>query len=617
LDNFIYFVCLKVVILIIKGNTEFFEKILCITFSGILFTILTVITPLHLSHALANVTSSDPMSSSNKNITTITGNSIKGNGTGAPQVLGSINIMKLPTPTVSTNLGNSIESPDPGGVANQTALSIAKGKAASSNATNVTLAKTQFSLDNLSNSTSTNSPAPSAAKTASYASFNSTHPTSSLSFESQLGSNSSPGFAGLNIYTGGLIHTPEGDAHVWPPDAQIAVGPSVVSEMVNVGGGFWTKTGDTIKILPLSDFFATGLDSITDPRITYDNSSGRWFNYIQDISDNTIRLAVSNSSDPTTASWTRFSFPFDGCPDQPSIGLSKDKMVISANVFLSNCPKVGNEFKGTQFTVVDKSDLLNNRNPLKIFQSKLLPGFYSVHVSKVTNSNQTSDIYMAKLGKDGILGGNIVSVFTINGEVPNIQVKNATLSIRPVDMPLGAPQPGKFSSAVDVSDARIQDASWHQGKLWITAQDRCTPEGDRAQRDCIRLIQIDTTNSSIVQDFDISKPNSYLFFPALAVDGSGGLHVVFGYSSKTEHPSLMTAGQSANGTKNTMDSKVMVAQGESDSPVDRYGDYFGVTADPNNPNTYWIVGQVIPFPLSDKAPFWNTFIANFTNASPK
>jgi hypothetical protein len=581
-------------------------------------SVITIIIPLQLSHLVAGATSGVPMSS-NKNVTTISGTSIRGNTTGAPKVLGNVSVMRLQTPSVSTNLGNSIESPDPGAIANETALSIEKGKAAASNATNVTLAKRQFSLDKLSNSTS-GSPSPSsAAKTAaSYALGSTNTTTSSLSFASQqANNNSTSGFAGLNILTGGLIHTPQGDSHVYPPDPQIAVGPSVVAEMVNVGGAFYTKAGDTIKIFPLSDFFNTTLDSITDPRIIYDNSTGRWFNYIQDISDNTVRLAVSNSSDPTTASWARFSFPFDGCPDQPSVALSKDKMVISANVFLSNCPKVGNKFKGTQFTVVDKADLLNNQNPPKTFQSKLLPDFYSAHVAKLTNSNQTSDLYMAKLGTNGILGGNVVSVFTISGNVPNIQVKNATLSIRPVDVPLGAPQAGLFSTAVDVTDARVQSASWHQGKLWIAATDRCTPDGDKQQRDCIRLVQIDTTQNTILQDFDISQPTAYLFFPALSVDGSGGLHVLFGYSSRAEHPSLMTAGQSANGTKNAMDSKVMVARGQSDSPTDRYGDYFGLAADPTDPNTYWVVGQVIPFPLSDRTPFWNTIIANFTTPSQK
>lgn len=598
------------------------EKVRFLTLNVMFFSIiLALINPLQSSHGLANLTSGvTTIPSFNKNVTIIPGSSIKGGGTGAPNNLGNVSIMKLPTPSVSTNLANSIESPDPGAVANQTALAIAKAKSENSNST---LTKRQFSLNNLSNSSSnssSNSAArPGTTRAASSAVDNFPNSTRLLSFSLQRANQPSTGFAGLNIQTAGLIHTPNGDFSVFPPDAQIAVGPTIVGEMVNVGAGFWTKGGDNIKTLPLSNFFKTGTDAITDPRIIYDNDTGRWFAYIQDMSDDTIRLAVSNSSDPTTAQFATFSFPFAGCPDQPSVGLSKDKMVISANVFLSHCPKVGNEFKGTQFTVVDKLDLLSNRNPPKTFQSKLLPAFYSVHVAKVTDSNKTSDLYLAKIGEAGITGGNIVSVFTISGNVPNIQVKNATLTIRPVEVPVGAAQPGIFTGPIDPGDSRVQDASWDQGKLFIAAEDKCAPYGDikNAKRDCIRLIQVDTAKNNIVQDFDISKPNTYLYFPALAVDNSGNLDIFFGYSSRDTYPSIMAAGQFANGTKNALDYKVPIAQGSSDSPVDRYGDYFGVAVDPIKPKTYWGVGQVIPYPLADNTPYWNTFIANFTTTTQK
>jgi hypothetical protein len=125
---------------------------------------------------------------------------------------------------------------------------------------------------------------------------------------------------------------------------------------------------------------------------------------------------------------------------------------------------------------------------------------------------------------------------------------------------------------------------------------------------------VDTTKNDIVQDFDISQPKTYLYFPSLAVDNVGNLDVFFGYSSRNTYPSLMAAGQSANGTMNTLDYKVPVAQGSSASPMPRYGDYFGVAIDPSKSKTFWAVGQVIPFPLADNTPFWNTFVANFTAA---
>ena len=578
--------------------------------------ILAVINPLY-SHAQASV----PTLTSNKNVTVIPGSVIKGNTTGTPKALGNVSIINLPTASVSTNLANSKESPEATAGPNATALALAKAKSQTSN---VTIPKKQFSLNNLPNLTSTNSTSTNSTSThstdppataSSAIISNSSMPSTSLSFSLQQANKPISGFPGLNIQNGGSLHTPTGNLPIYPPDPQIAVGPKIVGEMVNVGAGFWTKDGQLIKIVPISRFFNTGTDQITDPRIMFDNSTGKWFAYLQDVSNDTVRVAVSNSSDPTTGHFFTFSFPFSGCPDQPSVGLSKDKMIISADIYSNHCDNSLGQLKGTEFTIVDKSDLLNNRNPPKTFQSKILPGLYSTHVSKINNSNETSDLYMAKVGKDGQLGGKTISVFTISGEPPNIQLQNSTLSIQQVDVPLGAAQPGMYSQPIDsYLDSRVQDSSFNQGKLWIAAEDRCTPAGDTAHN-CIRLIQIDIPKNTILQDFDISQANTDLYYPALTIDSSGDLGVFFGYSSKilSVYPSLMAVGQFANGTKGILDYKVPVATGLSAFPMLRNGDYYGITIDPSKPKTFWGVGQIIPFPLSDPfGIFWNTFIANFT-----
>jgi hypothetical protein len=577
------------------------KKLKFLILAIMLFSITLVINPLSSTHRVVGA-SSIPIASSH--VTIIPGSNIKGNTTGSPKNLGNVTVAGLPTASVSTNLANSKETPEVTAVPNGTALAIAKAKSAS----NTIIPKTQFSLNNLSNSSSTNSSSTNstAASTVSKASsvISKSSIPATVSFSLQQSNKPITGFAGLNIQTGGCCWV--------PPDPQLAVGPTVVGEMVNLGAGFWTKDGNLLRIVPLSGFFKTGSDAITDPRIIFDNDTGKWFAYIQDETDDSIHVAVSNGSNPVTGHFVAYSFPFSGCPDQPSVGLSKDKMIISANVFQDHCPK-NPQFRGAQFTVVDKADLLSNRNPPKSFQSTFLPNFYSVHVSKVTNSNETSDLYMARLGKDGVSGGNTVSVFTVSGEAPNIQVKNATLNVQQTDVPVGASQPGIFSQNIEVPDSRVQDASFHQGKLWIAAQDTCRPTGDAKNRDCIRLLEVDTTKNSILQDFDLSQASTYLFYPALAIDRSGDFVVYFGYSSGTIDPSLMIAGQSSNGTKNTLDYKIPVATGLSPSPVSRYGDYFGIAIDPIKPKTFWAVGQIIPFPLTDQGTaFWNTFITNFT-----
>jgi hypothetical protein len=116
----------------------------------------------------------------------------------------------------------------------------------------------------------------------------------------------------------------------------VAVGPTHIVEMVNLGAGFWLKSGVPLRTVDLPLFFATRSDKISDPRIIYDNSTGRWFASIMDMTDNTVVLSVSQGSDPTAGNWTIYKFRFSGCPDEQKIGISKDHIVISANIVEDN-----------------------------------------------------------------------------------------------------------------------------------------------------------------------------------------------------------------------------------------------------------------------------------------
>ena len=132
-----------------------------------------------------------------------------------------------------------------------------------------------------------------------------------------------------------------------PPDVQVATGPNHVVEMVNTQGEFFTKQGHSIQNFTLSLFFNTGSDFLSDPKVMYDASSGRWFASIIDIvglnfvtlaySSVNVKVAVSLSSDPTvtnpsTSTWNIYTLQFGKTlPDQPILGVSDDKLVISTN----------------------------------------------------------------------------------------------------------------------------------------------------------------------------------------------------------------------------------------------------------------------------------------------
>src|SRR5438094_9618476 len=68
---------------------------------------------------------------------------------------------------------------------------------------------------------------------------------------------------------GGAVH---------PPDANLAVGPDHVFEIVNFSGRISNKSGGTVTSFALDGFFGTTADEFAgDPRVLYDAISGRWF----------------------------------------------------------------------------------------------------------------------------------------------------------------------------------------------------------------------------------------------------------------------------------------------------------------------------------------------------
>jgi len=82
-----------------------------------------------------------------------------------------------------------------------------------------------------------------------------------------------------------------------PPDTQIAVSDKYIVELVNVIGAVWYKNGTFLNYISLYSLFnVPATEDIGDPRIIYDNSSGRFFASVYDI--NAVLVAVSTSNNP-------------------------------------------------------------------------------------------------------------------------------------------------------------------------------------------------------------------------------------------------------------------------------------------------------------------------------
>jgi hypothetical protein len=326
-----------------------------------------------------------------------------------------------------------------------------------------------------------------------------------------------------------------------PPDVQIAVGPNHVMELVNVKGEIWNKTTThSFQNVTLTSFFGfLGNASLSDPKILFDNrtgTAGRWFASILDVTNNTIGITVSKTNDPA-GSWYKFhdSGYTGSCADQPKIGLSNDKFVVSVNDFQEICSQAVTSL-GAEYHVFNKTALVNG---IKSVQSS------GVRTSEfattpVHSLSSTSPLYMVSDG--GVSTTTQIKLFNLTGQVPNVNFNNIqTVTVRTISTPADAQQP-ITTTLLSTGDTRILDAVWQKGNLWFSLNDGRKPTGETTKRSCVRLTEINTNTTKALQDFDINATSTYYYYPALKMDSFGGLGVVFGTSNSTDptgYPSLI------------------------------------------------------------------------------
>lgn len=393
----------------------------------------------------------------------------------------------------------------------------------------------------------------------------------------------------------------------FPPDVQVAAGKKYLVEMVNLDGAIYTKDGTIVKAFGLEPFFNPSqgsniIDEVSDPVLLFDNLSGRWFASISDITEHSIRVAVSKTEDPTGV-WRIYNFPFmsqpNNCSDQPFIGVSEDKVVVTVNNWGNDCNwSSGNrppEFRGVQLTVADKIDLINGSSYAKALQSESDLSYFSLH--PIINLSPTSTLVIATAGD---FGHNAIQIFHVDGTLYDLQIKVISYKIQPTHVaPDGVEsvaqsnirQMSKEEPMVSTGDARIQSGSSYQGKLWLAFNDGCFVIADTKSRSCIRLVEIDTITNRVLQDFDIGALASSLYYPAISVDKAGNLGILFGYSSYAVYPSILVSTRLSGDKPSSIEDPQYLKLGAAHELSNRYGDYFAASSDPSNGSMIWVAGE--------------------------
>jgi len=411
-----------------------------------------------------------------------------------------------------------------------------------------------------------------------------------------------------------------------PPDTQLATGPGYVGEAVNDALSVWSRTGGAVGSYNLNSFFSVPSGySFADPRIIYDGLSGRWFLSgfsVNSASDSITYLAVSDSSDPT-AGWYVYDLASGAgvITDQPKIGMSSDKLVISWNAFNST-----GSYLGEQTWVLQKSDLLTGSTlaetqfGLDSTRSGIVPAISeSATTTEYLSYNDTCSGSAGTGTGSCTTGSPALGIVAITGTpaAGDVVWSEADPAITQTTSPPAATQPSGVS--INTDDDRLLSVVWQAGILWAGGNDGCVPTGDTTTRSCARLIEVSTGGSTptVLTDGDLGFSGADLYYPAVVLDGSGEPFVVATISSSSIYPSVVDFAKPSSSSifngSYLWDGSGGYSCSFCGSSGNRWGDYSGAALDPTNPTDVWVAGE---YGTATGGNDWGTAIGELTLDGP-
>jgi len=400
-----------------------------------------------------------------------------------------------------------------------------------------------------------------------------------------------------------------------PPDPNLAVGPGHIVEVVNTHMRVTTKAGvQTMStLLTLAEFWS-GLGVVgltTDPRIIYDQYSGRFVLAMLEVGVNFVPsyvlLAVSQTTDPNGI-WFKYRHDsttvIDGnayWTDYTGVAVDAQAIYFTANLFTGTAP-----FGGVKYRIFNKFPLLTGA-----------PAVYQdlVDISGASESQLARPAHAFGMSQAayflGAQANGVVRLTAITHPLTNPVLSTFDLAVPSYQFPLIA-APNLGGLGLDPMDGRILNAFWRNGRL-VAAHGILS--GNRV---ITRWYDIATHNwpmsgsPTLNQSGDIDpSAGVFTFMPAISVNRCGQIAMIVARSATTERLSLAVTGRNFLDPPGTMQPlTTLITSSVGYSPTNtRFGDYFGAAIDPTDDQTFWFCGE-----YATGINTWSTWISSYTFA---
>lgn len=406
-----------------------------------------------------------------------------------------------------------------------------------------------------------------------------------------------------------------------PPDTDGDVGPNHYMQMVNLALQIFDKNGNSLygpaNSSVLWDGFVgpwTGTND-GDPIVLYDEYADRWIasqfalpNYPSGPFYELI--AVSETGDPT-GSWYRYAYEFDNMPDYPKFGVWPDGYYFTINQFAP--PNLN--FAGAGVCVLDRDAMIaGDLNAEMLFfnlgtsYGSLLPA----DADGPTQPDAGTPNYLMNLGTNSlrVWEADIDWTTTSNSSVSLVN----TLAVQSYSYSgITINQPGT-SQTLDALASRlmyrVQYRNFGTHEVMLTNH---SVNADGNGQAGVRWYELRNTGSgwSVYQQGTFAPADGdNRWMGSVAMNGNGDIGIGYSVSSSSTYPSIRFAGQSASnsgtGILDVTEGSIVVGS-NSQTGVNRWGDYSMMSVDPSDDETFWYTTE-----YSNGGWSWATQIASFS-----
>ncbi|MFM1769085.1 MAG: hypothetical protein RJA22_1614 [Verrucomicrobiota bacterium] len=417
------------------------------------------------------------------------------------------------------------------------------------------------------------------------------------------------------------------DGTTYNPDTSGAVGTNHLMTVVASAVQILNRAGTQLSLVSLASFWSNlgtnGNPVVYDPRVLYDPAAQRWVlagTANPGLTNPGLLVAVSQSSDPT-AGWHRYFLPTDlqtdVFPDSPNLGLSRDSVIISANMFDST-----NYFHASaDVFVLNKAALYAGTStpPLLRFSRNDIGPPVNIPVPAVALDGPAATNYLVGNWNGDTTNGGYLAVYTLSTNANNVLELNLNSFSR--ELPVGtprwdsyglnddnfAPQAGT-TNRIYLGDSRIGNVVYRvspDANTLFLAQTVFVPPGGQPTRAAVQWWEI-TLNGVVIQRGRIedTATGRHFAYPSIAVNRRNDVLIGYSRFGPTQFPGANYSFRIDADLFSSLRGDSVLKAGEAkfhapdDFGLTRWGDWSAAVVDPNDDTDLWTLQEYASSPVN-------------------